>query len=151
MLEATNARRGIRGQHWSFVTASDTSQRLTETATETAPKRRVIGRPWVKGQTGNPLGRAGKAGARAREARQQEIYASIIADVGAKLNPLEDAFAQEAARQMARAATSSDDALRVRLHNAAAKTIERLRQSTADRAAKAKLNLGDILRGQAHD
>lgn len=111
----------------------------------------MIGRPWVKGQTGNPLGRAGKAGARAREARQQEIYASIIADVGAKLNPLEDAFAQEAARQMARAATSSDDALRVRLHNAAAKTIERLRQSTADRAAKAKLNLGDILRGQAHD
>jgi hypothetical protein len=51
---------------------------------------------------------------------------------------LEDAFAHEAARQLARASTSKDDALSVRLTNAAAKLIERIKQSIAARCTGPK-------------
>jgi hypothetical protein len=92
-----------------------------------------------KGISGNPSGIAGRDIRPAREARKAELYAAILKDVGGgPLSALEDAFALEAARQLARASTSDDDALSVRLVNAAAKLVERIKQSIAARNAGPK-------------
>ena len=119
------------------MTAANASEKSAETATRTASKQRVIGRPFKRGQSGNLLGRG------AREARQQELYAAIIADTGGPLTPLEDAFAVEASRQLARAAISKDDALRVRLVNASAKLVDRIKASIAARCTGPKLTAFD--------
>ena len=109
------------------MVAANASEKPAETASRTASEPRVIGRPFKRGNRVNPLGRG------SRKSRQRELYAAIIADTGGPLSPLEDAFANEAARQLARASTSRDDALRVRLVNAAGKLVDRIKQSLAAR------------------
>jgi hypothetical protein len=119
------------------LVASNTSEKSPRTATRTASEQRVIGRPFKRGQSGNLLGRG------AREVRKAELYAAILKDTGGPLSALEDAFAHEAARQLARASTSKDDALRVRLVNASAKLVDRIKASIAARSTGPKVSAFD--------
>jgi hypothetical protein len=99
---------------------------------------------WRKGVSGNPKGGAlGKISEAEQEAKRQELYAAIIADTGGPLTPLEDALAVEASRQLARAATSKDDALRVRLVNASVKLVANIKASIAARCVGPKKSAFD--------
>jgi hypothetical protein len=112
-------------------------------AVSQASARTRAGR-WRKGVSGNPKGGAlGKISEAEQEAKRAELYAAILKDVGGPLTPLEEAFAIEASRQLARAATSKDDALRVRLVNASAKIIDRVRASIAARCVGPKVSAFD--------
>jgi hypothetical protein len=82
---------------------------------------------WVKGQFGNPRGKISVT------KRTDELFAAIIADFGAPdLNALHREYARQAARQLARASITKDDALAVRLSNGAAKLIGLIHQGRAN-------------------
>jgi hypothetical protein len=110
-------------------------------AVSQASARTRAGR-WRKGVSGNPRGSA--VGKETTEARRQELYAAIIADTGGPLTALEDALAVEASRQLARAATSKDDALRVRLVNASVKLVANIKASIAARCTGPKVTAFDL-------
>jgi hypothetical protein len=80
---------------------------------------------WVKGQSGNPRGKISII------KRTDELLTAIIADFGGELSPLHLEYARQAARQLARASITKDDALAVRLSNGAAKLIGLIHQGRA--------------------
>jgi hypothetical protein len=100
---------------------------------------RTRGGRWRKGHSGNPKGGAlGKISEAEQEGQRVALYAAIIADTGGPLTALEEALAVEASRQLVRASTSKDDALRVRLVNAGVKLVEKIKQSIAARCTGPK-------------
>ena len=121
------------------MTASNTTQiHNSEHAKSQVAARTRAGR-WRKGVSGNPRGGAlGKISEAEQEAKRAELYAAIIADTGGPLTALEEALAVEASRQLVRASTSKDDALRVRLVNAGVKLVEKIKQSIAARCTGPK-------------
>jgi hypothetical protein len=107
---------------------------VTITASETARTRGADGR-FLPGNTGNVFGRAGKRRSRQQAVKEAELFEAICAEFPDKLSALHLEYAHLASKQLARASLSDDDALHVRLTNAAAKLIERIRSDLARRPA----------------
>ena len=126
------------------MTASNTTQiHNSDQAVSQASARTSAGR-WRKGVSGNPKGGAlGKISEAEQESKRVELYAAIVKDVGGPLTALEEALAVEASRQLVRASTSKDDALRVRLVNAGVKLVEKIKASIASRCVGPKVNAFD--------
>jgi hypothetical protein len=89
-----------------------------------ATQQKVRGRPFVKGQSGNP------AGARARGKRFSELYASLAADLTddpKTLTSIQNALVAQAARMLMRAERAKNPVDTVRLTNAAVRLLGSLR------------------------
>jgi hypothetical protein len=134
----TRVRGSIAGIALVRLSLTSDNHDQTDQAVPQASARTRAGR-WRKGVSGNPKGGAlGKISEAEQEAKRVDLYQAILKDVGGPLTALEEAFAHEAARQLVRASTSKDDALRVRLVNAGGKIIDRIKASIAARCTGPK-------------
>jgi len=119
------------------------------TATATAAKEtRVRGRPFVRGQCGNPGGRYVKS------ARYLELHAQIMADFGDDLTGLERALVDQVVALLVRSERTSNIGNAVRAANTAARLLARIghkARSQSEQTLDDYLNSRDEASGGAQD
>jgi hypothetical protein len=108
---------------------------------EQQPEQRVIGRPFARGQSGNPHGRA------SRKQRHAEMMARLAADCGGieALSPGDQVLLARAVDLLLLKPTTQDDG--VRLLNAATRLVEGIRRRYRARRDSAAMPLRDQLAG----
>jgi hypothetical protein len=116
--------------HWFRALDSTVTIHGPEQARTRGPNGRFL-----RGHSGNLSGRAGKRRSAAQHVKEAELFEAICQEFPDKLSALHLEYARLASKQLARASLSNDDALHVRLTNAAAKLIERIRSDLARRPA----------------
>jgi hypothetical protein len=109
-----------------MVASNSSTAEFQSNAKPVAGPDAVHSHRWPKGVSGNPRGKISIV------KRTDELLAAIVADFGGELSPLHLEYARQAARQLARASITKDDALAVRLSNGAAKLIGLIHQGRAN-------------------
>jgi len=85
---------------------------------------------WRPGQSGNPRGKVSIV------KRTEELFVAMCGDFDGELSALHREYARQAARQLARASITKDDALAVRLSNGTARLLDLIRQGRERKAVK---------------
>jgi hypothetical protein len=124
-------------------------QQIAPRPQQNAPtKGKPRGKPWLKGQSGNPQG------GRIRSRRIDALYADLAADLGgaSTLTAVQNTLVRQAARMLARAERERDAEHCVRLTNCASRLLASLRNGRRKPAAPSlEAHLDKLAREHAGD